>query len=398
MELLVTKELADDSRKLRLFAMHTALCGWLSTITPARFALLSYLLHRTYGEGREATRISIREFGAVNVAESALRGHIHGLIESDFVIAYRTVSGENSHEKESRMYEINCKRLFRGVEPPADFRSPPSQNPHPPSYINNIDSVDKNAIDKTSARSSRSVAKETNVFALPKKPRTVAVRSESASAVIAAVAGKARAVAAGRVERASKIAPHQIDKLELQAIIDKAMKTYHPTGTRVIVTGKEFGMLRKRLREAPPSDFAGFINWTIGQWFTIATQNNVARRKKTGTGQTVAGSAMPMAPEFAALAYRYPYFLKVYANRAADQAAQEAAKPQEDRKIANLQRALSEAQRDKVLLADQLSKVKRRTALPATRVAPASQRPSVDFDEDIEFPSWTSQGAKRRAR
>lgn len=398
-KLLLTRELIVHARRALAVGAYRALFEhWAAKIGPIDTAILGYLIARTLAHGRFAQRISVSEFTEhLAIGRTAIRQHLQDLAENGFIAIYRTEGSASGSEKEARMFEIDCNFVVDSVLPtlekteemaptPPQQMDPPGRETTTPSCINH--GVDKSTL--LSARSSRSGSQENNVLPIPKKPRATVARSESASEIIASISRKTEATATVRVTAAAAKAPHLLDKLELQALLDKAMKTYHPNGMRMIVTGKEFGVLRKRLKEQAPADFPGFINHIIGQWYTIAAQNGIARRKRIGdAGAPQQGSAMPMVPDFATLCYRYPYFAKVYANRGATGEIEQT--PKVDPKVRALEQQLEASRRDTAILRERLSERKApilRRVSPSVRPGPIARPPVAEDFSDVDLPAW----------
>jgi len=410
-ERFVEERIEDASAVYRALFSH-----WAKYLPATRVVMLGYILERTLASGKSAVRIPLAALGsAISVGKTALREHVNSLSDEGFIHIYRTVADAEGHEKEPRMFEIDFKKLVEhaveGGEKPSKLfgkpRVPPSESGHPPPesgpplYIHTMYSRTINNKDKSlsSARASRTGSEAGgNVIPMPKKPRAVVVHSDSIADVLATVAGKHSANRESRIVSARVKPAHQIDKLELQALFDKSVKTYAPGAIRVMVTSKEFGLLRKRLRESAPQDFAAFIDWTIRYWTTIATQHGNAI-KRNETRQARGERALPKAPDFATFVYRYPYFLKSFANFTADR--QSAVETEEkDRRVDALQKRLAQTEGDMDILRNQLTKAKGAGIRRAPRPAPAAQE--VEVREDTEhfddLPAWTTRetlGVKR---
>lgn len=410
MKLMMDKERFKEGRSEMVAPLFRSLfIHWSSRLHPLQTSILGYVVASTFVMGKQAQRITIAEFAqGCAMGVNTARRHIHALIADGFLHVYRT-AGEAGGEKEARMFEVDCNFMLRVDEdyvrmtlkhpqkgvPPLPERESPLPQRETPTYINYIDSSSIHSRDKSlhSARSSQNGSgMESPMLATPKKPRAEIARPTSMADVLATVQGKAATAQIARATSAGVKAPHHVDKLEMQALLDKAMKTYAPTATRMMVTAKEFGFLRKRLKEAPPNDLPVFINWVVSYWPTIAHQNRMAKQRRTEetTHRTV--SALPMAPDFASLCYRYPYFLKAFSNHNAERTQQET-EVKSNAEVERLKRTLKDKDRDIGVLRSKLAKpltVMRRTP-PAQRVI-GEPRPVRAELPDAELPDWSDNG------
>lgn len=407
------ERVADAPHAYRALFQHWS-CQYPAPVT----VMLGYLISRTLMAGKSAVRVPLSTLGsAVNVGRTSLREHVKRLTDADLIHVYRTEANDEGHEKEPRMFEINFKMLveplnldrettskqFKTPGTPLRNPDPPGRNPTPPSYIHSMYSeTDKNK-DKSlySARPSRTGSRAGgSVIPMPKKPSAAVMRSDSINEVLASVTARHSAQRNARVATSKGKPAHMLTKLELQAVIDKSMKEFAPTAIRMVVTNKEFGLLRKRLKESAPANFTEFMGWVVRYWATIATQHGNAI-KRNESRQERGERAMPKAPDFGTFAYRFPYFLKSFANFQADRTSLEQAE-KSDQQVATLQRQLARKDEDLDVLRGQIAKAKsvgRRTrpVAPNTVIA-------VPLDEDlgeVDIPEWTTQetfGARRNVR
>lgn len=385
---------------------------WSERLEPLQTSILGYVIAQTYVMNKMAQRITIAEFAkGCNMGLNTARRHVHALTDDGFLHVYKT-AGIAGSEKEARMFEIDCNFMLRIDEeyaqmkrqhpekggPPSHSGSPPLSPRESPTYINYIDSElsicrDKSLLSVPSVRIDGGrieLPEETTMLPTPKKPRAEIARPTSMAEVLATVQGKAVTARLARAASAGAKAPHQVDKLELQALLDKAMKTYAPTATRMVVTGKEFGFLRKRMKEAPPQNLEAFINWVVSYWTTIAHQNRMAKQRRAEEADKRTTSALPMAPDFASLCYRYPYFLKAFANHNAERTASDAA-AKETTEVERLKRTLKAKDQDINVLRSELTRTK--TVMRRTPTAPriiATPRPVRAELPDADLPEWSS--------
>jgi hypothetical protein len=184
----------------------------------------------------------------------------------------------------------------------------------------------------------------------------------------------------------------------MQDVFDAAMPLA-PAGTpRVLVTGKAYGALKKKLKESSPSDFTQFVRWMLTYWHNVATQHRKGRERKIAAGDAPTYEALPASPDFTTIAYRYPYLLKAFASHQAEGTRFEddaKARDAKDAKIASLTAALQQSKGNERTLRTQLTKTKEVAREEAatesrrkvqTRTRPSVQR-RVSTDPD-QLPTW----------
>lgn len=230
-----------------------------------------------------------------------------------------------------------------------------------------------------------------HVLPQPKKPRATKVREESVKSIISATQTQHRTTQATRAAAAA----NDLTTKNVQALVDTFMDKYHPKLPRAVVTAKAFGVFRKRVVDARVQDLPRFLEYTIREWTVLATQNRMALMRNPDKAK--AGSPLPEAPNFTALAYRLPYFLAAYANRAATSIQDERGTLSENEKrIAALESQLQNLRRTNAYQAEMISRItaKKRTASAVTE-APASKpvlrrtRPDSDpLAEQVDLPEW----------
>lgn len=430
MGLMREKERYVEERHMDAAHMYASLAEhWASQIAPIRIVILMYITSCTLLRGKSAARISIGEIeSAVNASQNSIRAHLKGLVDEGFLIAYRTTAGKNGHEKESRMFEIDCNFVLKASDiaansPPKLLKfdekttsgglqnlGTPLQNLDPPSYIYSLSNLvaieDK---DRTSvlysARSSRAVGdKEKPMpvhFPEPKKPRMATARSDSVASVVAAINAAHASRRAGLVRSASTKKASRLTAQEFQALVDSAQADAG-LQHRMVVTTKEFGLLRKRFEASPPSDLSEFVSWVLRYWTTIAQQHRAAVRKSEDR-KAAGEKGIPAHPDFASLAFRYPYFLKCFANFKAErniQATEDAAS-REQKMRDTIQR-----QQDEIRSLRRATRQRPaperpptpRQAAPRTPVRPARATTAAREFDDTDLPEWTApqpRGARR---
>lgn len=398
---------------------------WAPILPPIQITILGFLVSRTLLCGRSAARIPVAELeSGVSASRNTVRDHLNILILLDLVHVFRTVSDEKETEKTARMFEIDCKKLHEGSEIgqkapsklfgkglvrtqnlPKKEAERGGQNLTPRGskidplniYINRnyVPHDLKQESNDSSARSSRiGGSREIEMLPTPKKPRSSApAKNESAADIIARVSATHAAKREARTARAQTSTPYTLTKAELQALIDTQQRLNAPGTLRMIVTTKEFGLLRKRLRESSPEDFGDFIGWVFRYWSTISNQHRKAIQRSAERSER-GEKGIPPSPDFASLAYRYPYFLKAYGNFQADR-AREKAEEVEGATERKLRATIDRQSRAIEALNSQIKRVNRRTTQPTrlSQPAPQPRHDALDLGAD-ELPEWSAPARK----
>lgn len=386
-------------------------------------SLYLYILARTLLIGKAAARITLAEFSAgtsddietagVGVSPRNIRVNLAQLVESGWVDAWRT-QAQNGTEKEARMFAIDCKKALAGFDFSQVFsanplRSPGRQHPSPrmpaSSPLLNIHSTYGTGINyQENNRSSGDFAAGTLtegvvVLPVPKRPRAAATYEQSAAAVLTSVKNGYRVARAARVEAAVSKSAHDMSKLELQAMLDEATTTMIQGKYRLVVTDKEFSVLRKRLRANPPDSFKKFVEFVVANWYSIATKQRAAAKKRAVVNNA-SEREMPLAPNFRLLCYWYPYFLNVYQSTSAGANYGESEK---DKEIARLRRALA----NKTVEVESIRRVTRSRMRTPPQTDPHHEPANLEVSSDIgssidnDLPTWeeaTANALKRNKK
>lgn len=394
---------------------------WLKILGPAKIAIMLFVLNRTVLSGKSAQRIAVSEFingaknddsihcSGVGLGATVLRKHLRELCEQDFLTVYRTATELTGAEKEARMFEINCKKVVEDNELPSKncqisrktekkVVENPLRKTTPPLaetegvYIylfNRFISTgrDINISIPRIVSDSRANAESRSMFQIPKpkKPRTESPTYSSALEAIAAIQKRDTTARAARSARATDKLPHMIDRLELQALLDSTTMTYLPDH-RIVVTGKELGYFKKRLKESAPTDMKSFLSWLVRYWSTLATQHRAAIRRNE-TRSTAGERGLPLVPDFATLTYRYPYFLKAYQNFQAEGKAT-VKEDTRDREVEQLKMQIQKKDDENKSMR---TLIRRRAPQKLKSIAP---RPTIDLDTD-DLPVWDSEKATK---
>lgn len=98
---------------------------WMGQLDQPASLILVYLMSRTFGSGKQAERISIREFvegvraddrslvfAALPMSVNTLRKHLKNLCDDDLITIYSARSMLEGTESQARMFEINCKKVL----------------------------------------------------------------------------------------------------------------------------------------------------------------------------------------------------------------------------------------------------------------------------------------------
>ena len=213
--------------------------------------------------------------------------------------------------------------------------------------------------------------------------------------IVASIQRRSRDVQGARVAAASTVAPWMMSKEQMQALFDKGMQTYFPKLPRVIVTGKEFGFLRKRLRETQPKDFAEFVDWALRYWTDTASKHRRAIMKGVVNGDSSKfdKEPMPQSPDFATLVYRLPYFLKVHSSYLAERMTRDT-EDKADRRVARLERELAQERNTNRILSQRRTQARG----PEPRhQGTEEQQPRLTSQDQIdlgpeELPKWQDMG------
>lgn len=418
---------------------------WMRELGAQKLAIMMFVVNRTLYYRKEAEQIwgTHWQDGVVDgsgnsvcdglgITEKTFRKHLNELIEQDFLTAWACKDGSNG-ENVGRLFAINCKKVLqpyttRGSEMPI-LNTPKSMKQAQKEAENDVEDDGKiyrgggvkitphnNSIKgltkvNLSARASRSgnvIAGTENVVTtlrIPKKAKRnhedetpTYVDPEVSAAprdIVASIQRRSRDVQGARVAAASTVAPWMMSKEQMQALFDKGMQTYFPKLPRVIVTGKEFGFLRKRLRETQPKDFAEFVDWVLRYWTDTASKHRRAIMKGVVNGDSSKfdKEPMPQSPDFATLVYRLPYFLKVHSSYLAERMTRDT-EDKADRRVARLERELAQERNTNRILSQRRTQARG----PEPRhQGTEEQQPRLTSQDQIdlgpeELPKWQDMG------
>lgn len=386
--------------------------------------------------------------GALGVPITTLRRHLKQLTEDDFICVYFVASGLNGSNDELKLYEINFKKVVAHNKSDAKTRElleqidknvvqemvekchlPPTILVPPlpfwqgsPIYNTYIDNIYMYSNTLAKANNPLSAVSDTprtienfsvckkveevdilKSISIPKKVRVLSTRPDSVQDVIANVQTKRIAVSATRIADASA---GDITVKSIQALLDSAMKEYHPNLPRLVVTAKAFGVLRKRIQSATVRNLVDFVNFSIREWNSIADRNRAAFLKNPSRAK---GSPLSASPTFNEFAYRLPYFIAIYSSDLGGTATNSKSSSSDDQ-VSRLKAKLQEAERENQNNKEIIRRIRRpvptqvvQRTQAVTRTPPKNKIALEDFSKALDTwqpPAWvgTNDNAKPRSR
>lgn len=405
-------------RVLRAMTTH-----WIGVLPAQQITILLFLWNRTLNYSKQGQQIFQYQFdkgvenketgericAGLGMSEPTLRKHLNALCDANLIDIYRCVSATHGNESVPRLYEINCRNVLEGAQDDQGIRMLPTPKRLKNEEKGGVKSLSKGG--KDSWTHNICIYKDTAKAVIPtpasqgrsnrdlnpssKRTRANDVDpSATASDVVRSITARHTSNAATRTASAAAKKPWQVTKEEMQALLDRIQREFAPSSQRMMVTVKELGLLRKRMKENPPADLTAFLQHTIMHWPTISRQHGAAVRKRVA--YKAGESRISAAHSFHDLAYRYPYFLKVYANHVAGK-AEDATQVELD---AEKQRMQATIERQ----AEDIQTLRRRaTARPAVVARqprtprPASQAaPQIEVDPFGDIPTWDEHEAQEK--
>lgn len=374
---------------------------------------MCFLLVATLGAGRVAREISVRELSqgistdnggtigsGTGLAENSIRTAVKRLSITGYLKVYKERKA-NGSDNAARIYEIDFNRLDEAIGAKlaplgsSKIEGAPFKNCRGIHTSNVVTVAGKEIatssyIPADSAVVGGGQVEESALGFVGKKPKPAlpAVSTSSAEAAVASVAARSRAKVAHRVEGAAKAAPADITRDQMQAVFDSAAKEAG-LPYRLMVTAREHGFLRKRMRENPPQDFHALARYAVVYWGLLAQQNRKAVSREAG--KVVARKPLPEAPHFQTFVYWYPYFLRAYQNHLAAKAVEVV-----DERLAPARRRQETVARpglsgDAAIFKSALRRLAARSApesdAPPPRPAPR-RKPTHDDLKPIDLPVW----------
>lgn len=415
-------------RVLRALTTH-----WIGVLPAQQITILLFLWNRTLNFSKQGQQVFQYQFhkgvvnkdteqricAGLNMSDPTLRKHLNELCDANLIDIYRCVSANHGNESVPRLYEINCRNVLKGAEDdqgiamlptPKRLKNAGKGGPKilkeggKDSWTHKIciyNETAKAVIPPPASprRSERSAAS----LPTPRKARGLDSSvcpstddlspSPTAKDVIRSIDARYTRNAASRTASAAAKKPWQVTKEEMQATLDGLQREFAPSSQRMMVTVKELGLLKKRMKENPPADLRGFLQHVVMHWPTLARQHGAAVRKRVAF--KAGESAMSAAHSFHDLAYRYPYFLKVYANHLAGK-AEETSQAELDAEKKRLQ-ATIEKQAEDIQTLRRRATATRPAAISrqprSARPAPAVQPQRADVDPFGDIPTWEEHEA-----
>lgn len=368
---------------------------FLDKLDGNQVSILLFLWNRTFNFSRAGAQIYFFQFmkgvkskdteesicAPLSMSDKTFRKHLNALCDEDYIHIYSKLEAESGVENTPRIYEINIEKFAKTatgdggnsmLPTPKRLKKPNGRNDHTPleetsihkSYINNVST--KVDIPPTALRQRRATS------AGSKSPVAIAQEEgDSAIAVVERITRQHRETRATRAAAASA-STGTIDQPKMQALLDEIRMQYTPNAIRMVPTQKAFGMFRKNLKANPPDDLRKFLTHICIYWSDIA-RSNAKAIQRAGTKR----DPISPAPDFASLAYRYNYFLKIYSSGSIE--AREDDKVQE---ISRLKAQLSRVQEDNGEL-----RRRARQATPRPTAPPRPTRIARSTDDD-DLPAW----------
>lgn len=435
--------------------MHKLVSRWAARLSSHQFAILAFVLDRTVFHNKLSETVVFDQFlhgmrrndrdemvfCGLNISLPTLLKQLKELSDEGFLHVLACVGPNGRAEIRPRLYAINCKKLFNldiaDEENPMILRMPreKKQTSSMDSEENDVDNTSKTVrkLLKTREKVGQTPSKKppqnfegiyTNHIstkvdivggaALAEPGRKVSVDSAMETLRATRLAARADRIGSTPTRRSTKSAASRspLSQANMQELFDTAMRTYHPTLPRTVVTTKELGVFKKRLALAEV-ELEPFVHWAIQFWLTIATGHERGARRRAGEGDGYRYSPMAQAPDFKDLSYRFNYFLSAYRSHLNAKAHGLAATREEQlvQKVEKLERALVGA-KDEARSANERTRSAMRRNAPARSAAPAEEpaaptntrarrvpptrRVSADLD-DLP-PAWEDHAEPVKAR
>lgn len=382
---------------------------WGYGLGPTKVGILTAIIEMSVMRGYEAIEISldtlvngVKEitdgpFQGLGMSIRSARTHVDELCSSDFINVFHVLSSGKQKEGSAKIIEINFKKVLNLPDTPVKNESNVGKICLRRSwYIHRycVPHDINNGLDKSnllspgstpSIQAGNSNKEGRTMLPTPKRMKSRTVRSDSIAVVMATTN---RESTARRISRAAAAVDGSLNTVNLQALLDTAMKSYNPTLPRLIVTTKAFSVFKKRVVAANITNLRGFIDFAIRDWSQMASQNRAALLKNPSRAGS--GPISP-APTFDVLAYRLPYFIAAYSNSLV-QGVKKVEKSAEQKIIAEQAAKIARLESDKAFL------VRRTRSTPP----PQTVAHMVDDDrllsDDWTPPKWEERTpALRRA-
>ena len=354
----------------KLLANRMAGRTWAKEFGKSKAALIDFIALRSLGQGQAAAPIHMSAIiGHVPLCERTIRVHLAALVKAGIVYVYGMADSAHCRYQQAKVYALNCNRFqLQGIDP-MSFLNAPKARRVPTS---------KFAMAEVPHGKHESGDEEQN---LPR--RTTRGTSDAVERVLAAADARQQAAVARKRTKVAALPVGAMSMASLQFQFDDLMAKYHPTLGRVLVTAKEFGLLRKRITAQKLYNTDHFFDWLIRSWRTIAMQQNELQvRQMRDGGKTY--EAIPMAPNMKTIAFKFPYFAKVYISNLAGRTV--TATDPRDLKIVALEKALAAQGKELNVV---------RTMRHSSRVAATSNTPrgprEIRARSSSDFAEWDDE-------
>jgi hypothetical protein len=215
------------------------------------------------------------------------------------------------------------------------------------------------------------------------KPKPISGNARERLAQMQAMAAGNRAK---RLHSVRGLPERRWDIKDLQALLDEARTQCGLSVPRVMATAKGAGVLFKRMKAAEINDSLEFFTWAFTHWSTVANANRRSKARQLKDTKTV-NSEMSLIPNFAELAYRFPYILAFFNDR-------KFAEVQEEEKVERRVRADDRRHEEQQVAIERRRQLTREEDLrkrdaeqeQQTRFVERRRRPRPVVDDDEEDP------------
>lgn len=329
---------------------------WPERFTSTEYLVLSFIIHRTLIFRKRAETISRKHFmqgisngrgvtcSGVGVSETALKVALKRLCDDDYIHIHAFQAGHI--ESTPRIYELNHEAILAGYDTGEvqnmlkrsrkETREAPENGDFyaedtPPKsrggggrilggitellHSSNTSSLkeEESATDAprkgAALRTSRKAPKEGEINCTTDAP--IAGDARERIAQMQKASTQARSV---RLSAVRELPARRWDIKDLQTLLDEARVRSGVSVPRIMATAKGAGVLFKRMKDSEIKDPLDFFTWTLKNWVTVANANRRAKAKQMKDTKAV-NSEMSMIPNFAEIAYRFPYILVFYNDR-----------------------------------------------------------------------------------
>ena len=386
---------------------------WNKSLGSDKICILGFVINRTLRYGKYAEKIPFSAFmegvqteeegmicAPVGVSHNTFRRILRELIVDNFLMELYPKKIPGKKDVAVRYFEINFKKIqHRRYEEEGEImvllRTPKVKKEARllPNLV--VPKMGVQSSDNEHTIVCNGIAKA--ILVGESDDRRTASRVEQ---VLAKLKADQSANRAARTEKAKSTPTTYLKKIDVQTMIDNAMREHAPTLPRTIVTDKAFGVLKKRLIESAPASLPEFFTFVVSRWDQISAGHYKASIKRMHRGEAKdIDTRLGRAPDFATLAFRYPYFLKCYATHLVERAVLGAPEDRKDLELKQSKRALAHARAEneelkrKVYSRPRVAPAEPEATPTATRIKRA---PRAVLREEDDLPDWDTFNAQRK--